>query len=119
MNTVLKEESYQNFISGDNELTVKEFYKRGMFATGIGDLVMNVLSDIFNVPILVISSSAQNPIIPICLTSLLSINHTMSPWMDHLLATTMQQNKESMMTIAVVSITSNSIIYATTTLCPY
>ena len=35
-----------------------------MFATGIGYLVMNFLSDMFNVPILVISSSAQNPVIP-------------------------------------------------------
>ena len=46
VDTVLKEEKYKSFVSGDDRLTAEEFYKRGMFAAGIGDLVMNVLSDI-------------------------------------------------------------------------
>ena len=65
VDTVLKEEKYKSFVSADDRLTAEEFYKKGMFATGIGDLVMNVLADIFTVPIIVISSSAQHPIIPI------------------------------------------------------
>ena len=65
VDVVKKNKTYRDFIPSCNVDDIEEFRSPGIFESDVGDLVIRVLADILSVPVLIISSSVDNPVKPI------------------------------------------------------
>ena len=62
---VKKNKIYRDFTPSYNMYDIEEFCSPGIFESDVGGLVIRVLADILSVPVLIISSSVDNPVKPI------------------------------------------------------
>ena len=94
VDVVKKNKTYRDFIPSCNMDDIEEFRSPGIFESDVGDLVIRVLADILSVPVLIISSSVDNPVKPILPENAVVPFHCIWHWMTRPLVIMMQRKGE-------------------------
>ena len=94
VDVVKKNKTYRDFIPSCNMDDMEEFRSPAIFESDVGDLVIRVLADILSVPVLIISSSVDNPVKPILPENAVVPFHCIWHWMTRPLVIMMQRKGE-------------------------